>query len=339
MPTRLIVGMSGATGAIYGIRLLEVLRDLGVESHLVMSQAAEKNIVLETNRRVEDVKALATVVYPFEDISAAISSGSFITAGMVVAPCSIRTLSGIANSYNENLLVRAADVTLKERRRLVLLARETPLHAGHLRLMMQVTEMGGIILPPMPAFYHHPQTIDDIINQTVGKVLDMFGIEHRLFRRWSGQEAAVGVVKGRLVKGKGEAPFFTRLPWVREQFMAKIGFDPYPGTVNLQLDEEGARLMQELAKGEGISIDPPDPQFCQAKCLKVDIQGIPGALLLPLVNDYYEGIVELMAPVCVKEKLGVKEGDWVSFSLTTAVHSGAAPVDVPVRQKKPQAEG
>ncbi|TDA69640.1 MAG: UbiX family flavin prenyltransferase [Clostridia bacterium] len=196
MTARLIVGMSGATGSIYGIRLLEVLRDLGVETHLVMSRSAEKNISLETKWRVEDVRALATVVYPFEDIAAAISSGSFLTCGMVVAPCSIRTLSGIANSYNENLLVRAADVTLKERRRLVLLVRETPLHTGHLRLMTEVTEIGGIILPPMPAFYHHPQTIDDIINQTVGKALDMFGIEHHLFCRWSGGEAAAGVVQG-----------------------------------------------------------------------------------------------------------------------------------------------
>ncbi|HWI50568.1 MAG TPA: UbiX family flavin prenyltransferase [Symbiobacteriaceae bacterium] len=183
---RIVVGISGASGAIYGVRMLEVLRQLGVETHLVLSETAGETVEFETGRPVDDVLALATRVYPVDDVAAAISSGSFRTDGMVIAPCSIKTLSGVANSYNDNLLTRAADVTLKERRRLVLVVRETPLHLGHLRLMTAVTEMGAVLLPPMPAFYHKPQTIDDIVNQTVGKVLDQFQLDASLFKRWTG---------------------------------------------------------------------------------------------------------------------------------------------------------
>lgn len=183
---RLIVGITGATGSIYGIRLLEVARHLGLESHLVMSPHAVKNIEFETGRSVAEVGGLAHRVYDFKDLGAAISSGSFITAGMVVMPCSIKTLSGIATSYNNTLVIRAADVCLKERRKLVLVVRETPLHLGHIRLMAAVTEMGGVIMPPVPAFYHSPKTIDDLIAHTVGKVLDQFGIDAGLYDRWSG---------------------------------------------------------------------------------------------------------------------------------------------------------
>lgn len=192
---RIVVGISGATGAIYGIRLLEVLRKLGeIDIHLVVSNPAKQTIALETDYTMEQVESYAHHVYRATDIAAAISSGSFKTDGMVIIPCSIKTLSGIANSYDESLLVRAADVTLKERRRLVLVVRETPLHSGHLRLMTQATEMGAIIFPPMPAFYHRPQTVDDIVNQTVGRVLDLLGVDHAdLFKRWSGPGGGHGV--------------------------------------------------------------------------------------------------------------------------------------------------
>ena len=192
---RLIVCISGASGVIYGIRLLEVLRDLpGVETHLVMSNAAAQTIGLETDSNAAAVEALADVVYRFRDIAAAISSGSFRTAGMVVIPCSMKTLAGIAHSYSDNLLLRAADVTLKDHRKLVLVPRETPLHLGHLRLLLQLSEMGAIIAPPMPAFYHRPQSLDDIINQTVNRVLDLFGIElpQDLFQRWQGASGGHG---------------------------------------------------------------------------------------------------------------------------------------------------
>jgi 4-hydroxy-3-polyprenylbenzoate decarboxylase len=186
---RLVVGLSGATGVIYGIRLLEVLRGVAeVETHLVISHAAQRTIVLETNYTVGQVESLADRLYDVDDTAAAISSGSYLTLGMVVIPCAIKTLSGIAHSYSDNLLLRAADVTLKQRRKLVLVARETPLHLGHLRLMAQATEMGAIIMPPMPAIYHRPQTIDDLLNQTVNRVLDVLNIElaQDLFKRWSG---------------------------------------------------------------------------------------------------------------------------------------------------------
>ncbi len=195
---KIIIGISGSTGAIYGIRMLEVLRQHpDIETHLVISNPAKQTILLETAYAVEKVEALAHTVYRINDIAASISSGSFKTDGMVVIPCSIKTLSAIANSYDDNLLVRAADVTLKERRRLVLVVRETPLHLGHLRLMMRVAEMGAILAPPMPAFYHKPKTIDDIVNQTVGRVLDQLGIERAdLFRRWAGPEGTKPSEKG-----------------------------------------------------------------------------------------------------------------------------------------------
>jgi 4-hydroxy-3-polyprenylbenzoate decarboxylase len=190
---RLIVGISGASGVIYGIRLLEVLREVAdVETHLVMSTAAAQTIGLETDYTAAQVEALADTVYRFRDIAAAIASGSFRTAGMVVIPCSMKTLAGIAHSYSDNLLLRAADVVLKDRRRLVLVPRETPLHLGHLRLMTQVAEMNAIVAPPMPAFYHRPETIADIVDQTVNRVLDLFGIElsRDLFQRWQGAKAS-----------------------------------------------------------------------------------------------------------------------------------------------------
>jgi len=186
---RLIVGMSGASGVIYGIRLLEVLRGVeDIETHVIMSNAAKRTILLETDCTVDYVESLANSIYGFNDIAASVSSGSYKTMGMVVIPCTMKTLSGIANSYSDNLLLRAADVVLKDRRRLVIVARETPLHLGHIRLMAQVVEMGGIIMPPMPAFYHRPQTLDDIINQTVNRVLDLLDIEldQDLFNRWKG---------------------------------------------------------------------------------------------------------------------------------------------------------
>ncbi len=187
---RIVVGLSGSTGAIYGIRLLQVLRECNnVETHLVISNPAKQTILLETDYKVEDVELLAHHVHRHNDIAASISSGSFKTNGMVVIPCSIKTLSSIANSYNDNLLVRAADVTLKEHRRLVLVLRETPLHIGHLRLMTRAAEIGAILLPPMPAFYHRPKSIDDIVNQTVGRALDLLDIDHPdLFKRWTGPQ-------------------------------------------------------------------------------------------------------------------------------------------------------
>lgn len=181
---RLIVGISGATGAIYGIRLLEVLAKSNVDTHLVITEAAQNTILMETGWKVEKVKSLAKATYDIQDVGANIASGSFESEGMVVIPCSIKSLSAITNSFNVNLLIRAADVAIKEKRRLVLVVRETPLHKGHLTLMMNLADMGVIILPPIPAFYHHPKTIDDLVNHTVGKVLDLFGIDHHLFERW-----------------------------------------------------------------------------------------------------------------------------------------------------------
>ncbi len=185
---RIIVGISGASGVIYGIRLLEFLKDAGVETHAVISGAAKKNIRIETKFSVAEVEKLAGTIHDEKNMAASISSGSFRTDGMVVVPCSIRTLSGIAHSYNENLMIRAADVMLKERRKLVLVVRETPLHKGHLELMSRVVDLGGTILPPVPAFYHSPRTIDDLINHTLGKILDCLGIENSLFTRWEGRE-------------------------------------------------------------------------------------------------------------------------------------------------------
>ncbi len=181
----LIVGLTGASGVIYGVRLLKALSDLSMPSHLIMSPAASLNLGLETSYSPQEVAGLASKVYAHDDMAAAVSSGSFQTRGMVVAPCTIKTLSAIAHSFNHNLLVRAADVCLKERRPLVLMVRETPLHQGHLELMAKVAALGGIILPPLPAFYHRPRTIEDLIDQSVGKALDLLGIEHDLFQRWS----------------------------------------------------------------------------------------------------------------------------------------------------------
>lgn len=183
---RLVVGMSGSSSPIYGIRLLEVLRDLDIETHLVLTKGAMQTIRLETGTAIEDVIQMASVVHESDNLAAPISSGSFLVEGMVVAPCSMKTLSAIAHSYSDDLVARAADVNLKERRKLVLVPRETPLHLGHLRNMVAVAEMGGIILPPMPAFYHRPKTIGDIVDQTIGKILDQFHIEHQLFQRWTG---------------------------------------------------------------------------------------------------------------------------------------------------------
>ena len=184
---RLIVGMTGASGLIYGIRLLETLKLVDdIETHLIVSPTARMNITLETDWAVKDVEALADVVHKPNDIGASIASGSFKTAGMIIAPCSIKTLSGVANSYADNLIVRAADVTLKERRRLVLMPRETPLHTGHLRLMHEASLMGAIIAPPMPAMYTKPQTIDDLVNQSVGRVLDLFDLDPGIVKRWTG---------------------------------------------------------------------------------------------------------------------------------------------------------
>ena len=188
MAKRLIVGIAGASGVIYGVRMLEVLKNRGIETHLIISEAGKINIRIETDYDVDEVLAMADVAYNNKEIVASVASGSFLTMGMVVAPCTVKTLSGIANSYNENLLIRAADVQLKEKRKVALLFRETPLHKGHLRLLTQAADMGAHIIPPVPAFYHHPKTIDDIINQSVGKVLDYMGIEHDLFKRWDNSE-------------------------------------------------------------------------------------------------------------------------------------------------------
>ena len=188
MSKRLVVGISGASGIIYGVRLLQVLKDTDYETHLIISKSGELNIQIETDYDPADVKAMADYVYDHKNIAASLASGSFLTEGMVVVPCTIKTLSGIANSYNENLLVRAADVTLKEKRKLALVVRETPLHKGHLRLLTMAADMGAHILPPVPSFYHMPKTIEDIIDQTIGKIFDFMGIEHNLFRRW-GEES------------------------------------------------------------------------------------------------------------------------------------------------------
>ncbi len=187
---RLIVGVSGASGVIYGIRLLEVLKNVPeVETHLVMSQSARQTLALESDYSVRDIQSLADVVHDIRDIGASISSGSYKTDGMALLPCSMKTLSGIVHSYSDNLLIRAADVVLKERRKLVLGVRETPLHLGHLRMMTTAAEMGAIIMPPVPAFYHRPQNVMDIVDQTVNRVIDQFDITlpEDLFARWQGK--------------------------------------------------------------------------------------------------------------------------------------------------------
>ncbi len=183
-PARLIVGLSGASGVVYGVRLLELLRPLAVETHLVITKSAEITLAYETDLSAADVRALADAAYPVTDLGAAPSSGSFKTLGMVVAPCSIRSMSEIATGVTTNLLTRAADVVLKERRRLVLMVRETPLHAGHLRNLVALAELGAIVAPPVPAFYPLPASIDDVVDHTVGRVLDLFDIDVGVVKRW-----------------------------------------------------------------------------------------------------------------------------------------------------------
>lgn len=187
MKKRIIVGLSGSSGVIYGIRTLLHLRAMqDVESHLVMSEGAELTIRIETDYEIDAVKQLADVVHRPDNLAATISSGSFKTDGMIVIPCSVKSLSGIVNSYADGLLARAADVCLKEKRKLVLVVRETPLHKGHLEMMVKAADLGALVLPPMPAFYHQPKTIEDIIDQTIGKAFDYFELEHDLYRRWGG---------------------------------------------------------------------------------------------------------------------------------------------------------
>lgn len=184
---RLIVAITGASGAVYGVRMLQVLRERAdVETHLILTRGARATIGYELDLTVPEIQALADVVHPETNLGASISSGSFQTLGMIVAPCSMKALSGIANSFSDNLVIRAADVVLKERRRLVLLVRETPLHAGHLRLMVHATENGAIVMPPVPAFYHRPATIEALVDQTVGRALDLFGLGSGHVHRWSG---------------------------------------------------------------------------------------------------------------------------------------------------------
>lgn len=188
---RIIIGISGASGVIYGIRALQALKAMAdIETHLIFSPSAKRTVVEETEWTVAQVEALADVLHTHGDIGASIASGSFRTAGMLVAPCSIKTLSGIVHSYNDNLLTRAADVCLKERRPLVLMVRETPLHLGHLEMIAQAVRYGAVILPPVPAFYSKPQSLDDIVDHSVGKALDLFGIEHPLLKRWKEEPAA-----------------------------------------------------------------------------------------------------------------------------------------------------
>jgi len=183
---RLIVGISGASGAVYGIELLKALRDKDVETHLVITEAAKKTISIETDYSIQEVENLASVVHDSRDHAAAIASGSFMTEGMAVVPCSVKSLSAIVHSYNDNLLIRAADVCLKEGRKLVLAVRETPLHLGHLRLMCQAAELGAVILPPIPGFYHKPSSMEQLVLHVVGKIMDQFQIPHQLFTRWAG---------------------------------------------------------------------------------------------------------------------------------------------------------
>jgi 4-hydroxy-3-polyprenylbenzoate decarboxylase len=188
-PSRLIIGISGASGVVYGVRLLQLLRNAGIETHLVMSKAAEQTFAYETDLKIAEVRALANFSHPIDDMAASISSGSFRTAGMIVAPCSMRSMSEIASGVTTTLLTRAADVVLKERRRLALMVRETPLHTGHLRTMTALSEMGAIIAPPVPAFYAKPDSLDDMVEHTVGRVLDLFGIDIGVVRRWGEDEA------------------------------------------------------------------------------------------------------------------------------------------------------
>lgn len=207
---RLIVGMSGASGAIYGIRLLERLKAMGdVETHLVTSPYAKLTIEIETSHTPAYVEALASEVHDYRNQAASISSGSFKTLGMIVAPCSMKTLSAIVNSYADSLLVRAADVTLKERRKLVLMPRETPLHAGHCKLLYEASQLGGLIVPPMPAFYSHPKTIDDLVNHSVGRVLDLFDLDAGIVNRWEGRNGDSAMTSAKSFQSEAEEPTAT----------------------------------------------------------------------------------------------------------------------------------
>lgn len=189
---RLIVGITGATGSIYGIRILEALRAAGGwETHLVVSEAGMLNVHQEYKLARKELSKLADVVHSVRDIGATIASGSFITEGMVIAPCSMKTLAGVAHAFSDNLITRAADVVLKERRRLVLITREAPLNLAHLRNMVAVTEMGGVVFPPVPAFYSGARSIDGLVNHTVGRVLDLFGVEHESIKRWQGIKSEI----------------------------------------------------------------------------------------------------------------------------------------------------
>ncbi len=190
-PKRLVIAITGATGAVYGVRLLQVLRDVpDVETHLMVSDAGVLNLHQELGISRKDVELFADVVHPVRDIGASIASGSFQSDGMIIAPCSMKTLAGVAHGFSDNLITRAADVALKERRRLVLMVRETPFNLAHLRNMVAVTEMGGIIYPPLPGFYHRPQTIADMVDHTVGRILDLFAVGHALTPRWQGMQAS-----------------------------------------------------------------------------------------------------------------------------------------------------
>lgn len=211
MTSRLVIGMTGATGAIYGVRLLEALRGTRFESHLVVSEWARKTIAIETGHRPEDVLALADRVYREDNQAAAISSGSFVTEGMIIAPCSVKTLAAVANGFADNLVARAADVTLKERRRLVLLVRESPLNVIHLENMLTVARAGAVVVPPVPAFYARLQSLDDMVNHTVGRLLDLFGVEHSLVRRWGGDADQPAVPLAPLGGAAGQ-PTLTRGP-------------------------------------------------------------------------------------------------------------------------------
>ena len=191
-PSRLVVGVSGASGVMYGVRVLDACRDMGVETHLIISRAAQLTLAQETDLTAADLAAKATVVHKVGDIGAAVASGSFQTLGMIVAPCSVRTMSEIATGVTSSLLTRAADVTLKERRALVLMVRETPLHLGHLRTMVRLAEMGATIAPPLPAFYAHPQSLADLVDQSVGRALDLLGLSWDAVRRWGADIPAIG---------------------------------------------------------------------------------------------------------------------------------------------------
>lgn len=189
-PPRIVVGISGATGVVYGVRLLEALREAGVETHLVVTRPGLMTLRYETDLTREDLFALADVVHPIGDVGASIASGSFPTLGMVVAPCSVKSAAEIASGATQTLLTRAADVTLKERRRLILLVRESPLHTGHLRTLTAASEIGAIVMPPVPAFYPRPNTLEEVVDHTVGRVLDLFGVGHELITRWQGEPEA-----------------------------------------------------------------------------------------------------------------------------------------------------